>query len=416
MRCSAAPRRCSCRQGASPSRFRAPIIEDSDPRRRLALIAARFFGAQPETAVAVTGTNGKTSVASFVRQLWAGAGIRRGEPRHGRRGQPVRHQDAATTRRPIRSSCTASSPRSPRRASRILRSKRRATACNSAASMASGSRPAPSPTFRAIIWTITRASRTISRRSSGCSPSFCRKALPPSSMSTAKPGRRVAADSGGAAGSISSRSDAAERRCGSSLPSATASRQRLVVEHDGKRHRCVCRWSAPSRPRMRWSLPVSPWRPERAPRPCCRCSPTLRGARGRLDLAGTARGGAPIFIDYAHTPDALAKALDALASLCREPAASSCSAAAATATRASGPRWAKVAVAQGRSRHRHRRQSAQRKPRRDQRARSCGRARRRRDRRPRGGDRRGDRRARARRCPAGRRQGPRDRPDRGYDK
>jgi UDP-N-acetylmuramoyl-L-alanyl-D-glutamate--2,6-diaminopimelate ligase len=39
---------------------------------------------------------------------------------------------------------------------------------------------------------------------------------------------------------------------------------------------------------------------------------TLQGARGRLDLAGTAPGGAPIFVDYAHTPDALAKALDAL--------------------------------------------------------------------------------------------------------
>jgi UDP-N-acetylmuramoyl-L-alanyl-D-glutamate--2,6-diaminopimelate ligase len=38
----------------------------------------------------------------------------------------------------------------------------------------------------------------------------------------------------------------------------------------------------------------------------------LRGARGRLELAGTASSGAPIFIDYAHTPDALAKALDAL--------------------------------------------------------------------------------------------------------
>jgi UDP-N-acetylmuramoyl-L-alanyl-D-glutamate--2,6-diaminopimelate ligase len=38
----------------------------------------------------------------------------------------------------------------------------------------------------------------------------------------------------------------------------------------------------------------------------------LHGARGRLDLAGTTRTGAPIFIDYAHTPDALANALDAL--------------------------------------------------------------------------------------------------------
>jgi len=38
----------------------------------------------------------------------------------------------------------------------------------------------------------------------------------------------------------------------------------------------------------------------------------LQGALGRLDLAGTSRTGAPIFIDYAHTPDALLKARDAL--------------------------------------------------------------------------------------------------------
>jgi UDP-N-acetylmuramoyl-L-alanyl-D-glutamate--2,6-diaminopimelate ligase len=53
----------------------APVIADSDPRRRLALIAARYFGLQPKTAVAVTGTNGKTSVASFARQLWTGQGF-----------------------------------------------------------------------------------------------------------------------------------------------------------------------------------------------------------------------------------------------------------------------------------------------------------------------------------------------------
>ncbi|MGB6906721.1 MAG: Mur ligase domain-containing protein, partial [Methyloceanibacter sp.] len=53
-----------------------PMLEDSDPRRRLALIAARFFGLQPDIAVAVTGTNGKTSVASFLRQLWERMGLR----------------------------------------------------------------------------------------------------------------------------------------------------------------------------------------------------------------------------------------------------------------------------------------------------------------------------------------------------
>ncbi len=40
----------------------------------LALSAARFFGRQPETIVAVTGTSGKTSVVSFTRQIWERAG------------------------------------------------------------------------------------------------------------------------------------------------------------------------------------------------------------------------------------------------------------------------------------------------------------------------------------------------------
>jgi UDP-N-acetylmuramoyl-L-alanyl-D-glutamate--2,6-diaminopimelate ligase len=48
-----------------------PIVEDDQPARRLALIAARFYPAQPEIIAAVTGTNGKTSVAIFLRQLWA---------------------------------------------------------------------------------------------------------------------------------------------------------------------------------------------------------------------------------------------------------------------------------------------------------------------------------------------------------
>lgn len=51
-----------------------PVIADRNPRRRLALMAARFFGAQPKTIAAVTGTNGKTSVATFTRQIWAALG------------------------------------------------------------------------------------------------------------------------------------------------------------------------------------------------------------------------------------------------------------------------------------------------------------------------------------------------------
>jgi UDP-N-acetylmuramoyl-L-alanyl-D-glutamate--2,6-diaminopimelate ligase len=52
-----------------------PVLTVGDPRLALALSAARFFGAQPETMVAVTGTSGKTSVAAFTRQIWEHAGV-----------------------------------------------------------------------------------------------------------------------------------------------------------------------------------------------------------------------------------------------------------------------------------------------------------------------------------------------------
>jgi UDP-N-acetylmuramoyl-L-alanyl-D-glutamate--2,6-diaminopimelate ligase len=52
------------------------FVEDANPRRRFSLMAARFFRAQPREIAAVTGTNGKTSVAGFTRQIWAHQGLR----------------------------------------------------------------------------------------------------------------------------------------------------------------------------------------------------------------------------------------------------------------------------------------------------------------------------------------------------
>ena len=51
-----------------------PVILHDQPRRALAVAASRWFGDQPEVMVAVTGTNGKTSVASFTRQIWEALG------------------------------------------------------------------------------------------------------------------------------------------------------------------------------------------------------------------------------------------------------------------------------------------------------------------------------------------------------
>ena len=59
---------------ASLPALSVPVLRAADPRRALALMAARFHGRQPAIALAVTGTSGKTSVADFTRQILARCG------------------------------------------------------------------------------------------------------------------------------------------------------------------------------------------------------------------------------------------------------------------------------------------------------------------------------------------------------
>lgn len=58
-----------------PHSTTVPVIVTSNPRRALALAAAAFYPRQPRTIAAVTGTSGKTSVAAFTRQLWEQLGF-----------------------------------------------------------------------------------------------------------------------------------------------------------------------------------------------------------------------------------------------------------------------------------------------------------------------------------------------------
>jgi UDP-N-acetylmuramoyl-L-alanyl-D-glutamate--2,6-diaminopimelate ligase len=58
-----------------PGDCRVPFVQVQNPRRALALAAARFYPRQPATIAAVTGTSGKTSVAAFTRQIWQGLGF-----------------------------------------------------------------------------------------------------------------------------------------------------------------------------------------------------------------------------------------------------------------------------------------------------------------------------------------------------
>ena len=54
----------------------AAHIADAEPRRRFASLAGKFYGPYPDVIVAVTGTNGKTSTVELARQMWRMAGHR----------------------------------------------------------------------------------------------------------------------------------------------------------------------------------------------------------------------------------------------------------------------------------------------------------------------------------------------------
>ena len=74
------------------------LVLDDNPRRLFALMAARFYARQPKTVAAVTGTNGKTSVVWFLRQIWDALGHSAGSSApsgSSRRARPVGQLDHA---------------------------------------------------------------------------------------------------------------------------------------------------------------------------------------------------------------------------------------------------------------------------------------------------------------------------------
>ncbi len=60
--------------GPALDRSQAALVLAHEPRQALARAAALWFGPHPATVIAVTGTNGKTSVSSFARQIWMALG------------------------------------------------------------------------------------------------------------------------------------------------------------------------------------------------------------------------------------------------------------------------------------------------------------------------------------------------------
>jgi len=168
-----------------------PMIAVPGLGNHLGEIANRFYGRPSEDVhvVGVTGTNGKTSVASFVRQLWEQMGFSAASLGTVGVVEPAGTRTLAhTTPGPIElhrilaELAKSGVTHLALEASSHGLEQRRVDGC--------GSRPAPSPTSPATISTITRASRPISTRSSACSGSCFHQARAPSSMWIA-PGLRA---------------------------------------------------------------------------------------------------------------------------------------------------------------------------------------------------------------------------------
>jgi UDP-N-acetylmuramoyl-L-alanyl-D-glutamate--2,6-diaminopimelate ligase len=297
-------------RGAAPANSSAPVIEDSDPRRRLALIAARFFGAQPKTAVAVTGTNGKTSVASFVRQLWAAQGF------------AAASLGTVGVVSPSGTKILKHTTPDPIELHRLLAALAGEGVTHLALEASSHGlqqRRVHGIKFAAAAFT------NISRDHLDYHASFedyleqklrlFTELLPPGAAAVidvdSEAGQRVAA----VAVAVGLRLISVGRD-GETLRLVSAELdgfgQSLIIEHDGERTNVrlplVGAFQA-SNALVAAGLAMATGARAATVLPLLA---SLQGARGRLDLAGTANGGAPIFIDYAHTPDALAKALDAL--------------------------------------------------------------------------------------------------------
>jgi UDP-N-acetylmuramoyl-L-alanyl-D-glutamate--2,6-diaminopimelate ligase len=288
----------------------APVVTDGDVRHRLALIAARFHGMQPRTVVAVTGTNGKTSVASFVRQLWAGQG----------------HQAASLGTvgvvGPRSTTILKHTTPDPIELHAILAALSKEGVTHLALEASShGLQQRRIDGVRFAAGAFTNISRDHMDYHATFEDYFAQKLrlfhelLPRGAVAVidvdTEFGMRVAEEAKSRGLDVISIG-----RSGTGLRLLSAERegfgQALIVEHEGKQYSVglplVGEFMA-SNALVAAGLCIASGTPASE---ALSSIASLQGARGRLDLAGTARGGAPIFVDYAHTPEALAKALDAL--------------------------------------------------------------------------------------------------------
>ncbi|RTL51640.1 MAG: UDP-N-acetylmuramoyl-L-alanyl-D-glutamate--2,6-diaminopimelate ligase [Bradyrhizobiaceae bacterium] len=288
---------------------RAVFVTSANPRRSLALAAARFFPRQPQIIAAVTGTSGKTSVAAFTRQIWE---------RLGHQAASIGTIGLVSPKRTVYGSLTTPDPIALHRSLDEIAGEGVTHLALEASSHGLDQHRLDGVRIGAGAFT------NLSRDHMDYHPTvehyLAAKLRLFSDLVAAGGPAVIAADHDHSETVI-----AASRKRG--LDVMTVGRkgtaitlrdaaiegfgQIISVEHNGRKYR------------LRLPL-VGEFQIENALVSAGLAIGTggdadkafaaleqLEGARGRLELVGS-RNGAPVFVDYAHKPDALAKALEAL--------------------------------------------------------------------------------------------------------
>jgi UDP-N-acetylmuramoyl-L-alanyl-D-glutamate--2,6-diaminopimelate ligase len=287
----------------------AVFVKVENARRALALAAAKIYPRQPNTIAAVTGTSGKTSVAAFTRQIWAAL---------GHRAASVGTIGVVTPDREVYGSLTTPDPVGLHRTLSGLASDGITHLAIEASSHGldqhrlEGVRVAAGgftnlsrdhldyhPTIEAYLAAKLRLFEALVVEGGGAVIDVDHQHSDAALAVAKKRGLKVITVGRNAEGI---------RLLETAIDGFG---QRLTLTHGDKTYS------------LRLPL-VGAFQVENAlvaaglaiatgssPDAVFAALSSLKGAKGRLDLVGT-KNGAPIFVDYAHKPDALEKALDAL--------------------------------------------------------------------------------------------------------
>jgi UDP-N-acetylmuramoyl-L-alanyl-D-glutamate--2,6-diaminopimelate ligase len=291
-----------------------PLVKAANARRALARAAARLFPRQPQTIAAVTGTSGKTSVAAFTRQIWA---------RLGHAAASVGTVGLVSPSRTIYGSLTTPDPISLHKTLDEIAGEGVTHLAFEASSH--GLDQYRLDGVRVSAGAFTNLSRDHMDYHPTVEHYLAAKLRLFSDLVVDGGAAVVAADHAQARAFI----DVALRRklrlirvgrAGDEIRLREAAidgfSQRLVIEHGGRSHTLrlplVGEFQIENA-LVSAGLAIGTGSPADA---VFAGLEHLEGARGRLELVGT-RAGAPVFIDYAHKPDALEKALAALRPLVR---------------------------------------------------------------------------------------------------